>query len=65
MERMESLVSEEQGCLDWMTERRASGVHELMTRLLGRCTCEGVPPEKLQLYVVVGARSADEGRVSA
>jgi hypothetical protein len=57
------LVADEQGCLEWMEPRRAQGVHDLMVRLLGRCTCEGMAGEVLDLYVVDGARSAE--RVSA
>ena len=59
-------VCEAQGCLDWMEPRRAKGVHELMVRLLGKCTCEGVSPAKIELYVVAGARSCcEEEPVSA
>ena len=53
------LVAEEQGCLAWLEPRRAQGVHDLMVRLLGKCTCEGVPAEVIELYVVDGARSAE------
>ena len=53
-------MDEDQGCLDWMEPRRAEGVHALMTRLLGRCTCEGMPPDMIRLYVVDGARSAEQ-----
>ena len=43
-----------------MEPRRAQGVHDLMVRLLGQCTCEGVPAEVIELYVVDGARSAEK-----
>lgn len=59
-------MDEAQGCLAWMEPRRAQGVHDLMVRLLGRCTCDGVPAAKIELYVVAGARSCcEEDVVSA
>ena len=65
-------MADEQGCLEWLEPRRAQGVHDLMVRLLGKCTCEDMPAEVIELYVVDGARSAgrmverplrDRGRV--
>lgn len=50
--------------MDMLEPRRAQGVHDLMTRLLGRCTCERGEAEVTSLYGVDGAHSADE-RVSA
>lgn len=39
-------------CEELMTKDRASGVHELLTRLLGECTCGRSEDEILDLYGV-------------
>lgn len=51
-------------CKDMMEPRRARGVHALMVKLFGRCTCGSERPR--QLYTVAGARTAEsEERVNA
>lgn len=39
--------------------RRAQGVHTLLTRLLGRCTCESPQTRVRELYGVDGAREME------
>ena len=51
-----------EGCMELVTPRRAKAVHEMLQRLLGRCTCESTARVH-ELYTVNGARSAE--RVSA
>lgn len=50
----------EQGCRGFV-EPRWYGIHDLMVRLLGRCTCES-ESRVVQLYTVEGC---EEQRVSA
>ena len=48
----------DQGCMDcreWL-EPRFHGIHDLMTRLLGRCTCQN-DARVIELYTVEGAGS--------
>lgn len=60
MERFEGkcAVSDGQGCQELMEPGRAKGVHELLTRLLGRCTCES-RARVHELYTVDGARTSE------
>lgn len=46
-------------CVDLLTPRRAHGIHELLTRLLGRCTCTSGAERVTELYMVDGGRSAE------
>lgn len=50
-------------CMDLLSPRRGIAIHQLMTRLLGRCTCEGGERRVTELYMVNGARTAE--RLSA
>jgi len=52
----------EQGCKDWL-EPRYWGVHALMVRLLGRCTCEN-EARVVELYTVDGV-TREEQRIGA
>lgn len=52
----------DQGCRDWL-EPRLWGVHDLMVRLLGRCTCED-ESRVVELYTVEGS-VRDGMRISA
>ena len=52
----------DQGCRDWL-EPRLWGVHDLMVRLLGRCTCED-ESRVIELYTVEGS-VRDGMRISA
>jgi len=52
----------EQGCRSWL-EPRWAGIHDLMVRLLGHCTCDEGQAHVFELYTVEGARSAE--RLSA
>lgn len=54
-------------CAHLLTTRRARGVHSLMTRLLGRCTCKRGEREVRKLYGIAGAHSdtSAEEQVSA
>lgn len=52
----------EQGCKS-LLEPRYWGVHDLMVRLLGRCTCES-EARVVELYTVNGV-TRDPERVSA
>ena len=48
---------EVQGCSNLLLPGRAEGVHDVMVRLLGRCTCES-GARVIELYTVDGARTA-------
>lgn len=50
-------------CTDLLSPRRGIAIHQLMTRLLGRCTCEAGERRVTELYMVHGGRSAE--RISA
>lgn len=50
-------------CTDLLSPRRGIAIHQLMTRLLGRCTCEGGAKRVTELYMVNGGQSAE--RISA
>ena len=52
------MCCEGKSCMDLLTPGRGEGVHALLSRLLGRCTCEGARVH--ELYTVEGARSAPE-----
>ena len=54
--------NEVQGCHGLLLPGRAEGVHEVLTRLLGRCTCDS-QARVIELYTVDGARTAE--RLSA
>jgi len=49
-----------EGCLDWLTPNRAQGVHDLMTKLLGRCTCQSSTTRVHHLYAVAGAAGGED-----
>jgi len=42
-----------------MEPQRAQGVHELMVKLLGRCTCESLA-RVYEIYTVDGARRSED-----
>jgi hypothetical protein len=50
-------MQDEQGCFALLEQGRADGVHAVMTRLLGECTCQQ-EARVIELYTVEGARTA-------
>ena len=61
--RERSWVGMEQGCRA-LLEPKWHGVHDLLTRLLGRCTCEAGDAHVVELYRPVEAREVDERQAS-
>ena len=55
-------MEDDQGCFALLEPGRAEGVHAVMTRLLGECTCTK-ESRRIELYTVEGARTA--ARLSA
>jgi hypothetical protein len=49
----------EEGCRDWL-EPRYEGVHYLMVRLLGRCTCQSSREQVHRLYSIAEATEGAE-----
>lgn len=52
-------------CHELLEPRRAAGVHDLMTRLLGRCSCEHGEAEVIQMWASRETAREEREMVSA